>query len=58
MTAQPKRGKLRKDKGRQQNVDKLIQTKKDLQKKILPLRGERWGSNPRPLEPQSNALTN
>lgn len=28
MTAQPKRGKLRKDKGRQQNVDKLIQTKK------------------------------
>lgn len=59
MTARAKRGKLRKDKGRQQKADKLIQTKKGSSTEDpFYCRGERWGSNPRPLEPQSNALTN
>lgn len=35
MTARAKRGKLRKDKGRQQKAHKLMQTKKDLRLKIL-----------------------
>lgn len=39
MTARAKRGKLRKDKGRQRKAGKLIQTKKDLQLKILFIAG-------------------
>lgn len=39
MTARAKRGNLRKDKGRQQKADKLMQTKKDLRLKILIIAG-------------------
>ena len=33
-------------------------TKKENDQIVILLRGEQWGSKPRPSEPQSDALTN
>ncbi len=37
---------------------KVYEKNKESQKTLLIFKGEQWGSNPRPSEPQSDALTN
>lgn len=41
-----------------QRLSEVMKKGKPLKIAAYPIKGERWGSNPRPSEPQSDALTN